>query len=190
MDRAVFFDKDGVLNIDKGIEDNLMSVDLYPWSGDIITDMRNKGFKIFIVTNQPVVAKGLVTEKELNNILGEFLLMIKNQNEDALVDKIYYCPHHPNGDLIKYRKKCECRKPKPGMLIKASKEYNIDLNRSYMVGDRISDIIAGHLAGCTTIQFFSGRHNDKEIESDLVLDKKIEPDFKIKSIYELDSIIL
>ena len=190
MDRGVFFDKDGVLNIDKGIEDNLMSVDLYPWSGDIITDMRNKGFKIFIVTNQPVVARGLVTEKELNNILKEFLLMIKSQNEDALIDKVYYCPHHPNGDLIKYRKKCECRKPEPGMLIKASKEYNIDLSRSYMIGDRISDIIAGHLAGCTTIQFISGRHNDKEIESDLVLDKKIEPDFKIKSIYELDSIIL
>jgi len=189
MDRAVFFDKDGVLNIDKGIEDDLMMADIYPWSGDIIAGLRNKGFKIFVVTNQPVVARGLITEKELNNTLKEFQVMIKSQNEDALIDKIYYCPHHPSGDLMKYRKKCECRKPRPGMLIKASKEFNIDLSKSYMIGDRISDIIAGYLAGCTTIQFFSGRHNDKEIESDLVLDKKIEPDFTITNIYRLRSII-
>ena len=116
--------------------------------------------------------------------------MIKRQNEDAIIDRIYYCPHHPNGDLQEYRKICECRKPKPGMLIRASEEYGIDLNRSYMIGDRISDIIAGHLAGCKTIQFLSGRHNDRQIESDLVLEKNIEPDFTITDIYQIRNIII
>ncbi len=190
MNRAVFFDKDGVLNIDKGVEDNLKKLELFPWSGGIIAEFRNQNFKIFIITNQPVVARGFITEKELNNTFKQFQKKLREQNKNASIDRIYYCPHHPNGDLMKYRKKCECRKPKPGMLIRASKEYNIDLSRSYMVGDRISDIIAGYLAGCKTIQLLSGKHNEKEIESDLVLDEKIEPDFTITNIYELRNIIL
>ncbi len=190
MNRAVFFDKDGVLNIDKGVKHHQNYVDLFPWSGDIIAEFKSKNFKIFVVTNQPAVARGLITEKDLNNAFKQFIEMIKKQNSEALIDRIYYCPHHPNGDLKKYREICECRKPKPGMLIRASNEYDIDLNRSYMIGDRISDIVAGHLAGCTTIQFLSGRHHEKEIESDLVLGKNVEPDFTIKNIYNLESIVL
>lgn len=190
MNKAVFFDKDGVLNIDNGIEDNLNFTNLFPWSGDIVAGLRKKGFKIFMVTNQPVVARGLITEKELIKKLERFKKLIRIQNSDAIIDKIYYCPHHPNADLKEYRKSCECRKPKPGMLIKASNEYNIDLSKSFMIGDRISDIIAGHLAGCTTLQFLSGRHNDEEIESDLILDKEIKPDFIISDINELKDIIL
>lgn len=190
MNKAIFFDKDGVLNIDNGVEDNLKKLELFPWSGDIIAEFRNQNFKIFIVTNQPVVARGLIAEKELNDTFKQFQELIKRQNNNALIDRIYYCPHHPNGDLREYRKTCECRKPKPGMLVRASKEYNIDLNKSYMVGDRISDIIAGNLAGCKTIQLLSGKHNESQIESDLVLDEKIEPDFKITNIYELRKIIL
>lgn len=188
--KAVFFDKDGVLNIDNGIEDNLDFTNPFPWSGDIVAGLRKKGFKIFVVTNQPVVARGLITERELINKLERFKELIRIQNSDAIIDKIYYCPHHPNADLEEYRKSCECRKPKPGMLIRASNEYNVDLSKSFMVGDRISDIIAGHLAGCTTLHFLSGRHNDKEIESDLVLDKEIKPDFVISDINELKDIIL
>lgn len=190
MNKAVFFDKDGVLNIDNGIEDNLNFTNLFPWSGDIVAGLRKKGFKIFMVTNQPVVARGLITEKELIKKLERFKKLIRIQNSDAIIDKIYYCPHHPNADLKEYRKSCECRKPKPGMLMKASIEYNIDLSKSFMIGDRISDIIAGHLAGCTTLQFLSGRHNDEEIESDLILDKEIKPDFIISDINELKDIIL
>lgn len=190
MNKAVFFDKDGVLNTDKGITDDPDFTDLYPQIGDIIAGLRKRGYKIFVVTNQPVVARGIIDEKELAMGLEQFKNTVRNQNADAVIDKIYYCPHHPNADLEEYRTICECRKPKPGMLIEASKEYDVDLKTSFMIGDRISDIIAGHLAGCTTLLFLSGRHTEKPIESDLKPDGEIMPDFIISDIKEVKNIIL
>ncbi len=151
MNRAVFFDKDGVLNIDKGVKHHQNYVDLFPWSGDIIAEFKSKNFKIFVVTNQPAVARGLITEKDLNNAFKQFIEMIKKQNSEALIDRIYYCPHHPDGIIKEYRKVCNCRKPKPGMLLKAAEEYDVDLKNSIMIGDMESDLIAGRAVGCEVL---------------------------------------
>ena len=188
--RAIFFDKDGVLNIDKGIQGNKEQAELYAGVGDLIAYFKNKKFKIFVVTNQPVVARGMLTEAELNKLFDEFQKIILAQNKKAIIDKIYYCPHHPNANVEKYRKNCECRKPKAGMLNQAAREFDIDLKNSYMVGDRISDIIAGYLAGCKTVHVMSGKHEEKMIETDLVLNKEVKPDFVISDILRLEDIVL
>ncbi len=187
--KAIFFDKDGVLNIDKGIIGTFEDVEFYPGIEDVLAYCRQKGYKIFVVTNQPIVARGIIKEIELKTILDDFKKSLQKLNTEAKIDKIYYCPHHPNADIEKYRKKCSCRKPKPGMLLKAKKEYDIDLSASYMIGDRPSDITAGNLALCKTIQVLSGKHDDKMIETDLILDNDIKPDFVISSILELREVL-
>ncbi|MFH1222824.1 MAG: HAD family hydrolase [Pseudomonadota bacterium] len=190
MNKAVFFDKDGVLNLDKGFDGKWNNVELYSEAGPTISYLRGLGYKIFVITNQTVIARGLSTEAILNDELIQFQRLLLEQDKKALIDKIYYCPHHPNADLVMYRTNCECRKPKPGMLLKASKEYDLDLKKSYVVGDRISDIIAGHLAGCITVQCLTGQHDEKMIETDLKIKEEIRPEHTIKSLSELRKIIL
>ena len=189
MNKAVFFDKDGVLNSDKGFNKNWNTVELYKGVGDTIKYLRGLGFKIFVITNQTVIARGLLKEEELKKTLRTFESLILDQNKDATIDKIYYCPHHPNADVGSYRGDCDCRKPKPGMLINASKEFNVDLKSSFMVGDRISDVIAGHLAGCITVQCQTGKHNDDMIETSLDVSSEIKPDYVINKLEELKNII-
>lgn len=190
MNKAVFFDRDGVLNVDTDYIKVLDEIKLYNEAANIIAYCRKQGFKTFIVTNQPIIARGFLSENQLIKLHQEFQLMLLNQNHNALIDKIYYCPHHPNGDIIKYKKSCECRKPKPGMLLNAAREFDINLKASYMIGDRFSDIIAGYLAGCKTIQCFTGKHTESMIQTDLKIPQNIEPDFIIEDISQLSQIIL
>lgn len=188
MYRAIFFDKDGVLNVDKGFED-FLNVELYKDSGETIAYFRSKGFKIFVVTNQTCIARGLITEKELKQSLKEFEKLLLQQNSDAKIDEIFYCPHHPNATDEAYRKNCKMRKPHPGMLLKAAEKYEIDLKKSYLIGDRVTDITAGYLAGCLTIQVLTEKYQDKGIESDLHYNTNLEPDFKILELNDLKRII-
>lgn len=128
---------------------------------------------IVVVTNQPVVARGMASEDDVratNDRVGQLLA-----DMGARVDRFYYCPHHPNGTLKEFRVVCECRKPAPGMLLQAAREMGIDTARSYMVGDRISDIVAGHLAGCSTVLLETGEHSAAPIESTF-MDTSIRPD--------------
>lgn len=190
MEKAVFFDKDGVLNVDKGIIQNIDDFELYPFAGDVISYLRRLGFKIFIITNQPIIARGLKTERDINDSFRKFKLQLLEQNKEAQIDYIYYCPHHPNADMEKYRKNCDCRKPKPGMLKQAAKDYKIDLKKSYMVGDRLSDIIAGYLAGCKTILCTTGKHKEKMIATDMDIPNHVRPDIVVADISYLKKIIV
>lgn len=190
MNRAIFFDKDGVLNEDVELLKNLKLPTINVNACNLISYFRRKNFKIFIVTNQPIVARGIITELELKKYLDNFLSLLLTINSNAYVDKIYYCPHHPNANVLEYRLNCNCRKPKPGMLITAKEEFNIDLNSSFLIGDRISDIISGYLAGCKTIHYLSGKHNEKLIETDLNIDfNDIKPDFRVTLIDQVIDII-
>ena len=190
MNKAVFFDKDGVLNKDIGINPDPADAVLFEAAGDIISYCRVKGYKTFIITNQPVVARGMISEKDLTAQLDKFGELLLFQNSNALIDKIYFCPHHPNANLLEYRVDCDCRKPKPGLIIRASTEFNIDLSKSFMVGDRISDILAGNIAGCKTILCKTGMHKEKMIETNINCDTDVEPDFIIRNIKELRDIIV
>jgi D-glycero-D-manno-heptose 1,7-bisphosphate phosphatase len=156
-------------------------------SPDAIRLFKQKGFRTIVVTNQAVIARGLLTEAEVAQT-HQILQKMLRQAGGEPVDAYYVCPHHPNANLPKYRLKCECRKPKPGLLLQAAIDWEIDLKRSWLVGDRPSDLLAGKLAGCRTILVESGRHLELPIETDADL-TSITPDYICKNLLEAAEII-
>ena len=111
--------------------------------------LNDNGYKVIIITNQPGVARGKFTEETLihiNKYIEEALA-----EKGARIDETYYCPHHPEGIIKEYTRNCDCRKPKPGMILSAARDFNIDLKDSFVIGDRDIDVEAGKRAGCKTI---------------------------------------
>jgi D-glycero-D-manno-heptose 1,7-bisphosphate phosphatase len=153
---AVFMDRDGVVIVDV---DNLTRPDqvaLLPGAAVVIRGLRQAGFLAVVVTNQPVVARGWVTEQQVDEVHAHVQALLRPAGGELTA--LYFCPHHPSATLPQYRQACDCRKPRPGLLLRAAADLDIDLKRSYMIGDRITDILAGRAAGCTTILVESGRH--------------------------------
>lgn len=190
---AAFLDRDGV--IIKEI-DNLTEVSqvmLIQGSAEAIKRLNDSGILAIIVTNQPAVARGYITEKKLQDIHHEMEKQIEKES-GGKIDAIYFCPHHPNADVPEYRKQCECRKPLAGMLRSAAREHDIDLSVSYMVGDRQSDIFPGIQAGCrANIQVLSGAHDAKPITSSIISGEEIQsalPDYVCKDLKEAVDFIL
>lgn len=150
--KAVFLDRDGTLNRYVGFLRNIDEFELLPGVAEAIRKINESGYLAIVVTNQPVIARGEVSYEELDMIHNKMETLLGS--EGAYVDAIYYCPHHPHkgyeGEITELKIDCECRKPKPGMLIQASEDYNIDLSQSWMVGDSENDIKAGEAAGCKT----------------------------------------
>lgn len=151
--KAVFLDRDGTINKYVGFMRDIESFELIDGVADAIKEINKSGYLAIVVTNQPVIARGEVTYEELNLIHNKMETLLGN--EGAYLDAIYYCPHHPHsgyeGEIPELKFDCDCRKPKPGMLLKAAKDYNIDLSRSYMVGDSENDVAAGNAAGCNSV---------------------------------------
>lgn len=149
--RAVFLDRDGTINVYKGLISSVQDLELIPNIADTIRKINESGYLAIVVTNQPVIARGDCTVEELERI-HEKLETLLGQ-EGAYIDDIFYCPHHPDkgfaGERPEYKIACGCRKPRPGMLLQAAEKYNIDLAQSYMVGDDERDMEAGRQAGCT-----------------------------------------
>lgn len=151
--RAVFLDRDGTVNVHKGYITKPEQIELLPKAAEAIADFNSKGYLVIIVTNQPVIARGECSEEKLTEIHNrlEFLLGQKG----AFVDGIYYCPHHPDrgfeNEIAELKTVCDCRKPSPGLLLRAQKDFNIDMERSFMVGDSLRDVEAGKNAGCTPV---------------------------------------
>lgn len=150
--RAVFLDRDGTINKYVGFLRNVEEFELLPNVTEAIKKINQSGYLAIVVTNQPVIARGEVTYKELENIHNKMETLLGN--EGVYVDAIYYCPHHPHkgyeGEIPELKIECECRKPKPGMLLKAAEDFNIDLSMSWMVGDSDADVEAGKAASCMT----------------------------------------
>ena len=148
--KAIFLDRDGVINKYVGFLRKEEDFELIPRVAEAIKAINNSGYLAIIVTNQPVIARGEVSFKELENIHNKMETLLGY--EGAYLDAIYYCPHHPHkgyeGERQELKFDCDCRKPKPGMLISAAKDFNIDLSRSWMLGDGENDIKAGIAAGC------------------------------------------
>lgn len=189
MNKAVFFDRDGVINVDGDFATDVSQIIFYESAPAVIAHCRKLGYKTFIVTNQAIVARGMITENKLHRLHEEYKTLLVKKNPNAIIDKIYFCPHHPNANLEEYRINCNCRKPKSGMILQAQREFDIDLAESFMIGDRVSDIAAGNYAGCRTVHLLSGKHNENPIVSDLKTDENIKSDFVIKGILELMEII-
>ena len=163
MQNAAFLDRDGTIIEDVGYLDECNKVRFLPRVSEAIKLLNGNGFKVIIATNQSGVARGYFSEarvKEINRYVQETLAGL-----GAFIDKVYFCPHHTEGIIEEYRKDCHCRKPNTGMIEEAVREFDIDLENSFLIGDKISDIEAGHRAGCRTILVgIEGRQsNENEI---------------------------
>lgn len=176
MTRAVFLDRDGVLIEDVHLLTQPAQLRLLPGVPTTLQRLAAAGFRLLVVSNQPVVARGLATEAEVECVHAELQRLIIAAG-GAPVERFYFCPHHPNATLPAYRVACECRKPRPGMLLQAAREHGVDLRASFAVGDRITDIIAGTRAGCRTVLVQTGKHTDAPIESPDGIDASVQPDF-------------
>ena len=165
---AVFLDRDGVVTKEKGYVCSVDDLEIFPYASECIQQIKNKGYYTIIVTNQSGIARGLLTENDLQKMH----LYLK---QETGVDAVYFCPHHPEGKIHKYRKICHCRKPETGMIEQACSDYKIDIDRSFMVGDRAGDIIAGQRMGLKTILLESG-YGLERLEAD------VKPDYKLKDL--------
>jgi D-glycero-D-manno-heptose 1,7-bisphosphate phosphatase len=177
MNRAVFLDRDGVLVEDVDVVTHGDDLRLLPGVPMALNRLRDHGFKLVVVTNQPIVARGLVTERDVATI-HEFLASLIRDAGGPLLECFYFCPHHPKATLPAYRQDCDCRKPRAGLLRRAAIELGIDLSASYLVGDRITDVIAGASVGCRTVLVQTGKHLAPPITTSEPIDPNIEPDHR------------
>ncbi len=153
--RAVFLDRDGTVVVERGYISDPDDIELEAGAAEAIRSLREAGWKVFIVSNQAAVAKGLITEDDLLRINLRMVALLSEKG--AAVDGIYCCPHHPEGAVPEYTVECECRKPKPGLLEQAAWEHGLDLSRCVAVGDSRRDIEAGRAAGTATVLVMTGR---------------------------------
>ena len=147
--KVIFLDRDGTINKYVGFLRNIDHFELIEGVAEAIKLINQSGYLAIVVTNQPVIARGEATWEELNEIHKKMATLLGK--EGAYVDGIYICPHHPDkgfeGERQEYKIDCDCRKPKPGLLLQAAKDFNIDLSESYMIGDSHRDVEAGENAG-------------------------------------------
>lgn len=150
--KAIFLDRDGTINWDVGFLKNINDFELLPRVSGAIKSINASEYLAIVITNQPVIARGEITVEGLQEIHNKMETLLGNAG--AYIDALYYCPHHPDkgfdGEVPELKIDCNCRKPKPGMLLQAAKDFNIDLGASWMIGDSERDIEAGKAAGCKT----------------------------------------
>lgn len=182
MNRAVFLDRDGTIIQENNYNYRKDQLRLISKAAGAIKLLNQKDFKTIIITNQAGVAKGYYSEKD--TILFNQLMIKELESQNAKIDAIYCCYHHPEAKLVEYKIDCDCRKPKPGMLKKAEKELDIDIKRSYIIGDKKSDIDAGNSIGCRTILVLTGYGKDEIRKYD------IECDYIAKDLYDAVEILI
>ena len=178
--KAIFLDRDGVINKDKGYvyKTNDFHFEENSLNGLKLIDFNE--YLVFIVSNQAGIAKGYYSEEDFRKMslwLNRFL-----DKKGVKITKTYYCPHSPGAKITQYKKKCDCRKPGIKLFLKAQKEFNINLKKSYLIGDKTSDILAGKKAGCKTILVETGYSGKDNLFS-------VKPDFRAKDLPEAIAII-
>lgn len=188
MKNAIFLDRDGVINElyyddNQGVIDSPFHPDqfkLFPNVGKAINTFHKLGYLVIIISNQPGIAKQHFTEKTFESVKQKMKKELKKDN--AYINGEYYCFHHPDAKIEKYRKKCNCRKPKPGMIKQAVKDHKIDISSSWMIGDSVIDIELGRKVGCKTI--FIGNK-----KCYIWVEMKKEPDYVASSLYKASTMI-
>ena len=176
MQPAVFLDRDGVLVRENSYITISERLEIFSYAAECIAKIKGKGYLTIVITNQSGVARGLFAEEELIK-MNRFLM------DETGVDAVYYCPHYEQGIIPMYAKKCNCRKPQTGMIEFACKDYGIDLTKSYIVGDRASDILAGQRAGVKTILVESG-YGSAELE------EPVTPDYILNDLRDVAYLLI
>ncbi len=174
MRPVVFLDRDGVLTEEKGYLRNGDKLDIFPYAAECVRRFHALGYYAIVITNQSAVARGFLREDallEMNRVLIE----------RTGVDAVYYCPHHEQGTMPEYSVPCLCRKPATGLIERACRDFDIDMSRSLMVGDRAGDILTGKRAGIKTILLESGYGSTR-------LERPVKPDYILKDLR--DAVVL
>lgn len=150
MNKAIFLDRDGTINIDYGYIDNSKKIELIPNAIQGLKMFVEMGYLLIIITNQSGVARGMFSIEVANGINDYLVEMLKKN--DIIITDVFMCPHYPSGLNMNYVKHCECRKPGTLLVERAVSKYNIDVNHSFFIGDKDSDISCGKKTGCNTIK--------------------------------------
>jgi D,D-heptose 1,7-bisphosphate phosphatase len=191
MNSAVFLDRDGVINEivyfpDMGMPDsplNPRQFKLLPGVAEAIRIFNSLGFKVIVASNQPAIAKGKMTPELFKQIRIKMRTALEKKG--ARIDGEYYCLHHPQAKLAKYKVNCNCRKPKPGLILKASEDFNLEPARCYAIGDSLTDVEAGKAVGCMTFLVGSSKCDlCKFLE-----EKNVKPDYIVPSLLHASKII-
>ena len=168
--KAIFLDRDGTINKYVGFLTDINEFELIDGVSEAIKKINHSEYLCIVITNQPVIARGEVSVEELDEIHNKMQTLLGK--DGAYIDGLYYCPHHPDkgfaGERIEYKINCECRKPKPGLVLQAAKDFNIDLSQSWMIGDGKNDVLCGKNAGCKTALI--GNEISADINADSLLD--------------------
>lgn len=151
---AVFLDRDGTVIEEVNYLSRVDQVRLLPGAAEAIARLNRSGFAVIVVTNQAGIARGYFAEERVAEVHDRLTNLLCRAG--ARVDAFYYCPHHDTEGVGSYRIVCDCRKPKPGMLLAAARDHGLDLTRSWMIGDKLCDVAAGAAAGCTTVLVRTG----------------------------------
>jgi D-glycero-D-manno-heptose 1,7-bisphosphate phosphatase len=184
--RAIFLDRDGTLNEEDGYITSPERFRLYSFAAEAVRLINQSGWKAIVLTNQSGVARGYFTEAKLIEIHERMEESLRLQG--ARIDAIYYCAHHPDYGPPPYRLDCDCRKPKPGLAEKAARDFNLDLNRCYAIGDRYRDIEAGHAAGARSVLVMTG-YGREEYETRR-RDRPRQPDFVAENLLDAVQLVL
>ncbi len=183
--KAVFLDRDGTINKDVGYPNSYSAIHIFPYSYEAVQKLNQSGLLAVIITNQSGVGRGLIKEENLEEIHQKMREDFSRRN--AHFDGIYYCPHYLFSPSPEYRKNCQCRKPLPGMALTAAQELQIDLKYSYMVGDKVEDILFGVNIGARPILCLTGFGRESLLK---LKEKGIKPAFVAQTLLEAVNWIL
>lgn len=182
MNKAVFIDKDGTLIHDVPYNADPSLIRLQEGAAYGLRQLKDQGYLLILVSNQSGVAHGYFSEEALTAVQEK--LQDELKKDGVQLDGAFFCPHHPQGIVKQYAVSCECRKPKPGMLVEAARQFDIDLSQSWMIGDILHDVEAGNKAGCSTILIDNGNETEWQPGADR------HPTDVAKNIRQAVSIIL
>lgn len=178
MNQAVFLDKDGTLIEDVPYNVNPDRIRLCAGAIEALRSLHHAGYKLIVISNQSGVARGYFPEAALVNVERRLRNLL-----DVPLSGFYYCPHHPDGTVVEFAIECDCRKPKAGMLLQAAKDHEIDLARSWFIGDILNDVEAGRTARCRTILIDNGN------ETEWILRRSRLPDHVVADLAEAARIV-
>ena len=158
MRKAIFVDKDGTLVKDVAYNVDPALIELVPDAVRAVQQWNRAGYLVIVISNQSGVAKGYFDEAALREAMIHLCLLLRDQG--AIIDDFYYCPHHTEGVVKQYAVPCDCRKPAPGLILRAMRKWDIDPVKSWMIGDILNDVEAGRRAGCRTILVNNGNETE------------------------------
>ncbi|HEY9049195.1 MAG TPA: HAD family hydrolase [Ohtaekwangia sp.] len=178
MNKAVFIDKDGTLIEDIPYNVNPERIVLCEGARESLARLKEQGYLLIVISNQAGVAHGYFQLQDLQQVKERLFLLLKE------LDGFYFCPHHPAGVVQAYSIACYCRKPEPGMILQAARDFKVELSRSWMIGDILTDVEAGNKAGCRTILVNNGNETEWNIQEER------RPTYIVKNLREASQRIL